>query len=744
MRRVYNTPNGNSNDQQKGNWNNDNIAASDSESLGASIPNLEPLIRLQKSVLDQRSLSFKPSSLQQQQEFDYTLCVHLQPAEVEVDFDLLARLSLISQAFSFANDVNYNAIAIKTIEHNKRRAATKDKSHKGGADWTKTNKANVEPDEENDSRSTFSMQASFDKDIRNHKKGHSKPQMQIKENKHKKAFHHNNNNNNNNNNNDNTHLSSFHRHHNPTGYDHYKNMSHSFASNMANSVSLSENGDAFDGELVEHDNINELGSDTNHTQEQEKEKEKEKEKEEEEEELKALSFFTEITTASVTIRFSVRDSTHAKLARKENLVFKFTELAARSSSHVCDVSSDMWQLDCKSLDVLLSRNNNEELLLRSEACYERFDASPLRIDPGESLLVVNDDNDDNKDHLHMSMTSKQDYKDSHLNTGNDDDSNNNNADIHDGLVATLYPSLKIYLNHLEHNSKWLHPKRSARSKKNSGDDHKAMNEDNNNNNNNDNDNDNDDNENEQTHLENPHYRWWEDAKAKEIKFPKGDKQATHAKFSWNARFLSPTHINILLPKAVAAISKAQYDLIMDLYMVAIDTLETVQKLPVSSLYQPFDTTAVAIQDTSTWGPTISTLHEGTEPTSQDDINDNDDEDDEDDDGADDMFSSVTSLPADYEQKTDLHNPKQTERVARKRTTTTARQTQRKELLEKLQQRQKEQVYSKSADFRKRQRQKEKLQQLIALSPFVSSVKIVISAGKPTSMKMKNSHPRSVA
>ena len=62
-----------------------------------------------------------------------------------------------------------------------------------------------------------------------------------------------------------------------------------------------------------------------------------------------------------------------------------------------------------------------------------------------------------------------------------------------------------------------------------------------------------------TDLEKPHFRWWEEGAArasKEIKFPKGDRMATTLQFNRRAASCSPTHIEIVLPKAVAAVSKS--------------------------------------------------------------------------------------------------------------------------------------------------------------------------------------------
>ena len=62
-----------------------------------------------------------------------------------------------------------------------------------------------------------------------------------------------------------------------------------------------------------------------------------------------------------------------------------------------------------------------------------------------------------------------------------------------------------------------------------------------------------------TDLEKPHCRWWEEGAArssKDIKFPRGDRKATTRPFEQRASKLAPTHIEITLPKAEAAVSKS--------------------------------------------------------------------------------------------------------------------------------------------------------------------------------------------
>ena len=88
-------------------------------------------------------------------------------------------------------------------------------------------------------------------------------------------------------------------------------------------------------------------------------------------------------------------------------------------------------------------------------------------------------------------------------------------------------------------------------------------------------NDNVDNEDEIiSHLEQAHFRWWEksnNSKSKEIKFPRGDKQATSQQFEFKAKRLSPTHISIILPKAMVACSKSVKLSMEGIYIIIVIT-----------------------------------------------------------------------------------------------------------------------------------------------------------------------------
>ena len=173
-----------------------------------------------------------------------------------------------------------------------------------------------------------------------------------------------------------------------------------------------------------------------------------------------------IKTSSICVRFSVNNE--YDIPRKENILFEFDELIAKNQSNLSERKDcDIWNLDCKNLNVLLAYNNTKHLILKSCSTF--------------------------------------------LNENN---------------------SLKIYIN--------------------------------NNNNNNNNNNDNvenivDDEDIMISHLEQAHFRWWEksnNTKSKEIKFPRGDKKATSQQFEFKAKSLSPTHVDIILPKAMVACSKS--------------------------------------------------------------------------------------------------------------------------------------------------------------------------------------------
>eukprot|EP01083_Nonionella_stella_P303870 1053471_1 len=85
-------------------------------------------------------------------------------------------------------------------------------------------------------------------------------------------------------------------------------------------------------------------------------------------------------------------------------------------------------------------------------------------------------------------------------------------------------------------------------------------------------------------LQDAHFRWWE-SNNNDLKFPKGDKRATTRTFEVKAQRLSPTHVDIVLCNAMVACSKSQYDLFIQLYMKAIDSLEKVEAQLYAPLYQ---------------------------------------------------------------------------------------------------------------------------------------------------------------
>ncbi|ETO24364.1 hypothetical protein RFI_12794, partial [Reticulomyxa filosa] len=335
-------------------------AMSDSESLGASIPGLEPLIQPQKSVWDKRYFSFKPSLPEQRQEFDYTVypsfffyplptfhcwslncfffffcffkkkklyiyvCVNLEPAEVEVDLDLLSRLKLISQAFSFASDIKYNAFAKKSVHNYVMKHNDK---HKCGR-LTSQSKS-----DRHDEHNTPSYYPSFEKDIRQGKKIQGKPHVDVSRHKDKVKQ---------------TSVavgrgdtSASNLGHNPRS----KKMSYSFASNMACSISVHEDEYVFDDHVSipnaavdshNRDNGNDNDNDDGNNSDRGKKPNDNTNTNagDNDDDDEVFSFFREITTTSLTVRFSVRDKEIEKLPRKENIAIKFSELAARSSSHV--------------------------------------------------------------------------------------------------------------------------------------------------------------------------------------------------------------------------------------------------------------------------------------------------------------------------------------------------------------------------------------------------------------------------